>query len=157
MNKLVTSDEMKVVVVTIVEKDGKILMIQEAKEKAYKQWFFPAGHLEKDENIIYGAVREAKEETGYDIKINKLVQIFSPTVDYPLMFVFAGEVLSGSKHISDPAEILDIEWIPIGEVPDKDLRIRKRTTEILEKYKSGKLYSVDMINKRLVSINEEER
>lgn len=34
---------MKVIVGVVVENDGKILMLQEAKKKAYGQWNIPGG------------------------------------------------------------------------------------------------------------------
>ena len=43
-------------------------MVQEAKEKYYGQWNFPAGHIEDGENMLEGAIREVKEETGITVK-----------------------------------------------------------------------------------------
>lgn len=41
-------------------------------------WSFPKGHLENDETIKEGAVRECKEETGLDLKIVKKL----PSLEY---------------------------------------------------------------------------
>ena len=40
---------MKVIVGGIIEKNGKYLLVQEAKKKCYKKWNFPAGHLDFNE------------------------------------------------------------------------------------------------------------
>ena len=37
---------MKVIVGGVIEKDGKYLLVQEAKETCYEKWNFPAGHLD---------------------------------------------------------------------------------------------------------------
>ena len=56
---------MKVIVGGIIEKEGKYLLVQEAKKKCYEKWNFPAGHLDFNESLEQGAIREIKEETGY--------------------------------------------------------------------------------------------
>lgn len=60
---------MDIVAGCIIKRDNKILMVQEAKEKYYGQWNFPAGHIEDGENMLEGAIREVKEETGCDVKL----------------------------------------------------------------------------------------
>ena len=42
---------MKVIVGGIIEKDGKYLLIQEAKKMCYGKWNFPAGHLDFNESL----------------------------------------------------------------------------------------------------------
>lgn len=42
---------MKVIVGGVIEKDGKYLLVQEAKEKCYQKWNIPAGHLDFNESI----------------------------------------------------------------------------------------------------------
>ena len=54
---------MNVVVGAIIEKDGKYLLVQEAKKRCYEQWNFPAGRLEVNESLEQAAIREVKEET----------------------------------------------------------------------------------------------
>ena len=59
---------MKIIVGGIIEKDGKVLLVQEKQEECYGKWNIPAGHLDCNESLIEGAIREIKEETGIDIK-----------------------------------------------------------------------------------------
>ena len=64
---------MNIVVGGIIEKDGKYLLIQEAKKMCYGKWNFPAGRLEFKESLKQGAIREIKEETGCDNKKKNLI------------------------------------------------------------------------------------
>ncbi len=66
---------MKVIVGGIIEKNGKYLLVQEAKEKCYKKWNFPAGHLDFNESLEQGAIREIKEETGCDVELDGVCYI----------------------------------------------------------------------------------
>ena len=68
---------MKVYISTIVKSDDQILLIEEGKPNCYGKWNVPSGHLEEDENILAGAVREVKEETGLDAKLVRLIGIYN--------------------------------------------------------------------------------
>ena len=76
---------MKVIVGGIIEKEGKYLLVQEAKKKCYEKWNFPAGHLDFNESLKQGAIREIKEETGCDnmkvIATGGLGKMIAQTVD----------------------------------------------------------------------------
>lgn len=64
---------LKIIVGTLITKDNKVLLVTEKKEGVKGLLNLPAGHLENDESLIEGAIREAKEETGYDINITGLI------------------------------------------------------------------------------------
>ncbi|MCL1876809.1 NUDIX domain-containing protein [Candidatus Saccharibacteria bacterium] len=135
----------RIVVGTVVIKDDKILMIQEAKEKCYGQWNFPAGHLDEGEYIFDAAVREAKEETGYDIELKNLIQIFSTKDARPQFIMFSGKVVGGEIKF-DSTEILDVKWIPLDELFDYDLRRPRQDIEILlERVKTGNVFPLDVV------------
>lgn len=55
----------------VIKKDGNYLLVQERQPKVYGKWNLPAGHVDKDETIEQAAVREAKEETGYEVELIK--------------------------------------------------------------------------------------
>ena len=53
--------------VRIQDKQSGKILVQE-RRRSYPGIAFPGGHVEKGESIYDSAVREIKEETGYDIK-----------------------------------------------------------------------------------------
>ncbi|MGD8632985.1 MAG: NUDIX domain-containing protein [Anaerolineales bacterium] len=59
---------------TAIIKDGKILL---TKRRDFPVWCIPGGHLTPGESILEAAVREAKEETGFDVTIQHLIGIYS--------------------------------------------------------------------------------
>lgn len=103
---------MVVVVGGVVEKDGKYLLVQEAKEKCYKKWNIPAGHLEKNELLIDGAKREIKEETGCDVEINEICAIENKNFEGDIFIgvVFKTKLLKDDIKY-DTNEILDVKWL----------------------------------------------
>lgn len=66
--------EPHVTVATVVERDGKYLLVEEKShgEIVYNQ---PAGHLEANEDLIQAAVRETLEETGWHVDISGVLSI----------------------------------------------------------------------------------
>lgn len=50
----------------IIVKDGKVLLIKQVSG----HWGFPKGHVEHDEEEEQTALREVKEETNLDVKID---------------------------------------------------------------------------------------
>jgi 8-oxo-dGTP pyrophosphatase MutT (NUDIX family) len=47
--------------------DGRVLLIERAREPDKGGWAFPGGHLEPGEFPEMGALREFQEETGLDV------------------------------------------------------------------------------------------
>ena len=111
---------MKVIVGGIIEKDGKYLLVQEAQEKCYKKWNFPAGHLDFSESLEQGAVREIKEETGCDVELDGVCYIANKVLENDLfvMVVFNAKLV---KEIIDfdKDEILDVKWFDYDEIVNK--------------------------------------
>lgn len=61
-----------VTVATVVVRDGRLLCVE---ERANGRLVInqPAGHLEPDESLLEAAVRETREETGWNVRITHLV------------------------------------------------------------------------------------
>ena len=66
------------IVHTLIVNDlGQVLIIQRSKNNDYlpKYWDIPGGTLEDGEDLMLGAIRETKEETGLDVsKLNLFFQ-----------------------------------------------------------------------------------
>ena len=111
---------MKVIVGGIIEKEGKYLLVQEAKKKCYGKWNFPAGRLEFKESLKQGAIREIKEETGCDVELNGVCYIANRILEDDLrIMVFFNAKLVNENIKYDKNEILDVKWIGYDEIMNK--------------------------------------
>ena len=138
---------MKVIVGGILRKENKILLVQEAQAKAYKQWNFPAGKLDDGETIFEGAVREIFEETGCKVKLTKVLPIISSKERNLVRITFLTEILEENIQF-DTKEILDVKWIEIEEIKNKykdDLRGPKMMLEIIRQVEENEVYPLEII------------
>ncbi len=140
---------MEIIVGGIIEKDNKILMVKEAKKKCYGKWNIPAGHLENEETIFEGAIREIFEETGCKVRLKNVLPIMSKEIENTTLIIitFTTELLE--ENISfNKEEILDVQWIPkeeLKEMPDEKLRDKKGVKITLKALKENKVYSLDSV------------
>ena len=111
---------MKVIVGGIIEKEGKYLLGQEAKKKCYEKWNFPAGHLDFNESLEQGAIREIKEETGCDVKLDGVCYVANRILEDDLfvMIVFNAKLINENIEF-DKEEILDVKWFDYDEIVNK--------------------------------------
>ena len=111
---------MKVIVGGIIEKEGKYLLVQEAKKKCYEKWNFPAGHLDFNESLEQGAIREIKEETGCDVKLDGVCYVANRILedDLLVMIVFNAKLINENIEF-DKEEILDVKWFNYDEIFNK--------------------------------------
>ena len=61
----------KMVVGTIPEHEGRILLCRRAIEPRYGYWTLPAGFMENDESTAQAAARETLEEAGANIEMGE--------------------------------------------------------------------------------------
>lgn len=140
---------MKVVVGGIVEKDGKVLLVQEAKERCYGKWNIPAGGLKINESLAEGAIREIKEETGCDVEITGLLSLVNDVAENRVFIavVFATKLINENIQYNKN-EILDAKWFDIDDVinnMDEKLRNVHFVKHGLQNLKEGKIASLDFI------------
>lgn len=107
-------------VIVIPEIDGNFLMVEQWRHGAQKLSIeFPGGVIDKNETPEEAALRELKEETGYEPK--KMTYLGSASPNPALMrntvYFFAAEQLSktGTQHL-DTDEFLDYLEIPMETV-----------------------------------------
>ncbi len=95
--------------------DGKYLLVQEKQPKVYGLWNLPAGYLDKGETIENAAIREAKEETGYDVELDNKIGIYHETIESPVRHAFSAYIVGGELNIQED-EILDAGWFSYEEI-----------------------------------------
>lgn len=139
---------MPVIVGGVVEKDGKYLLVQEAKEKCRGKWNIPAGHLDPNETIFEAAKREVKEESGFDVELTGVCQIGNQKLenDVFISVVFATKVIGGDINFN-PNEILDAKWFTYEEiVATKDqLRMESFVLGTIDNARNGLVAPMDIV------------
>jgi 8-oxo-dGTP diphosphatase len=109
----------------IVEKDNTLLLVKRAPHLSEGgKWGLPGGFLDRDETLAEGALRELREETGWEGRVVSLLRINSrpdrPREDRQNIAVdFIIEPLE--KRGEPDAESTDVQWIPIDRVLSLDL------------------------------------
>ena len=107
-----------IVVGGVVERGGKYLLVQEARASCRGKWNLPAGHLDVGEDILAGAQREIKEETGCTVELTGVCQIGNrKRKDLAFVAViFTAKVTDDQIRINFPEEILDVKWFSYDEI-----------------------------------------
>lgn len=141
---------MHVIVGGVLEKEGKVLLVQEAQKKCYKKWNIPAGHLDCNETLMQGAIREIKEETGYDVEITGILNIANRVIEDDILvtIIFSTKIVrETSDYMTE--EILDRKWYDYDDIlnnMDEELRDLNFVKQPIANLKNNQIASIDMIN-----------
>ena len=121
----------KVAVGTIIrDKDSRIVLVRRAIEPGYGKWVFPGGYVDRGEQVHTAAVREAREEAGLDVRLDKLINIYSYPGRAPVIIVYAASILGGTLECDD--EGLEARFFHAHEIPWGELAFRSTTDALRE-------------------------
>uniref|UniRef100_A0A3P8U8F6 Nudix (nucleoside diphosphate linked moiety X)-type motif 18 n=1 Tax=Amphiprion percula TaxID=161767 RepID=A0A3P8U8F6_AMPPE len=76
----------------------EVLMVQEAKQDCYKQWYLPAGRVEVGESLEGALRREVKEEAGFDCEPISLLLIQEQGPQW-IRFIFLAKITGIMNHL----------------------------------------------------------
>jgi len=113
----------------VIVHEGKMILVKRGVQPGKGQWSIPGGAVELGEKIRDAVLREAKEESGLNIKIfvdrpmDAVDSIFKDEnqnlqFHYVLMQFLARPKGGTLKHGGD---VLDAKWVPLEEVEKYDL------------------------------------
>jgi 8-oxo-dGTP diphosphatase len=105
--------------------DERIVLVRRAIEPGYGKWVFPGGYVDRGEEITLAAIREAREESGLDVRIDHLVNIYSYAGRTPIVVVYAATCLGGELAVDDEgleAKAFEPEAIPWDELAFRSTR-----------------------------------
>lgn len=130
-------------------RDNNVLMIKENKPTAQNKWNFPSGRIENGEDILAAAIREVKEETGFEVNLTKASGIYhftSSSNDQVILFHFTAEIIGGSLNLAE-AEITESRWVQLSKIKsfeDDQLRHAFVIKQIADALLGKKLYPLEM-------------
>jgi ADP-ribose pyrophosphatase YjhB (NUDIX family) len=106
-------------IVAIID-NGKVLL---TKREDFEVWCLPGGGVEDGESLAEAAIREAKEETGVDVELTRLVGVYSRIGGMwndVHAVLFAARPVGGELRLQ-PGETVEVKYFPFDEVPDEIL------------------------------------
>jgi 8-oxo-dGTP diphosphatase len=122
----------KLAVGTIIRDErDRVVLVRRAIEPGYGKWVFPGGYVDRGEQLQAAAVREAREETGLDVRLEGLVDIYSYTGHVPVIVVYAATMVGGCLGCDD--EGLEARFFEPDEIPWEELAFRS-TREALRQF-----------------------
>lgn len=122
----------KVAVGTIIADDGgRIVLVRRAIEPGYGKWVFPGGFIDRGETVEAAAMREAREECGLDVRLDRLVNIYSYPGVAVIIIAFAATAIGGCLACDD--EGLEAQLFAPEEIPWEELAFQS-TREALNEF-----------------------
>lgn len=138
-----------ITVAAVLERDGRFLIVEEHADGGIR-FNQPAGHLEPDESLLAGAIRETLEETAHHFRPTALLGIYTwspPGKDLTYFrFAFTGEVIGHDLERALDDGIVAAHWLTLSEL--HACRERHRSPLVLrcvEDFLAGRRFPLDLI------------
>lgn len=126
----------------ILNKENRVLMLLRNKSARNEggNWCFPGGEVEFGETLEQAAKREAKEETGCEIEIEKLLKV----VDHIILEekqhwcnpIFKAKIVKGKLENMEPEKFEKIKWFSLEELPEN---LTTNLKKLFKDIKAGKI------------------
>jgi 8-oxo-dGTP diphosphatase len=100
----------------VVISKGRALLVRRGSAPLEGQWSIPGGMLEVGETILEGVRRELAEETGIEVRVGELIEVFEritpdsggKTQYHFVVLDYLCEVVSGVAHAG--SDVVDVAW-----------------------------------------------
>lgn len=139
----------------LLEKDGKFLLVNAKTGVPKGLWNLPAGRVSEGERIEEAAVREVKEETGFDVKIQGIAGVYhrlkNKYGNNMIRVNFRMGILGGELNPPED-EISEARWFSLEDIkamPDSKFAFATKEC-ILDYFERG------LVKQRMFSTNSEE-
>ncbi len=97
----------------VIKKGSQVLL---TKREDFEVWCLPGGSLNSHETFVEAAVREAREETGLEVRVTRLIGAYSRPTENCYNLAFEAEVISGIPTTS--REVVALEYFDQNQLPD---------------------------------------
>jgi len=140
----------RLTVATIIERDGRFLIVEEyadGEELVYNQ---PAGHLDEHETLAAAAIRETLEETAWEVQVEAIVGLYYWTHPQGHTFIrtcFAGRALH--HHPNQPLDhgIVRALWLTRDEIAALGPKLRSpMVLRCVDDYLAGRRYPLELFS-----------
>ncbi len=106
----------KVAAGTVVERQGRIVLVRRNLNPMYGRWSFPSGYVDAGEVVEEAAAREVLEETGIEVRIEQLLGVYSGGGSPVVFIAFAGTAIAGEPRAND--EVMELGLFEPAALPE---------------------------------------
>lgn len=121
----------KVAAAVLIEKDGRVLLVQRANEPFRGAWTLPAGYVNAGEDPAEAAARECLEETGLHVRVTRVLDVIAGR-EHPrgadFIIVYRAEIESGEMTAGDDADA--VQWFSKSDLPPLAFRATRIVLEL---------------------------
>ena len=100
----------------VVERDGSVLLVRLNYGPRDGHWSLPGGLLENDETTEEAAIRETKEETGFDVALDGLLSVWMRPGFAIMVVNYRAHIIGGELKVA-PDEASEAAFFPKAELP----------------------------------------
>ncbi len=108
---------------TVITQNNSVILIRRKNPPFKGSWALPGGFVEYGETVDSAAIRESKEETGLDIKLDGIVGVYSDPQRDPrghiISICFLGHKIGG-RLVAD-TDAADVQSLKIDEISKIEL------------------------------------
>ncbi|WP_108127014.1 NUDIX domain-containing protein [Saccharospirillum mangrovi] len=137
----------------LVADQDRILMVNEI-DNGIRVWNQPAGHVEVGEDLQTAAIREALEESRYQVQLTHLLGLYQnvheATGIHYLRACFIANAVTLVENAVLDADILQADWLPLNALLAGDYPLRSPIVrQCLLDFQAGQRFPLNCIQPML--------
>lgn len=133
--------EPKLVVVVVIQREKTVLLGRRNMEPERGKWSFVSGYIDRGEKVEDAALREVKEETNLDVRLDELLGIFSEQGNPHVVIAYQASVINDDCSGLAPQldEISELAFFSVDSMPELAFPADKQILALLRK-KTARIY-----------------
>jgi ADP-ribose pyrophosphatase YjhB (NUDIX family) len=125
----------KLAAIALVPLDGGVVMVRRGIDPGYGLWVVPGGFVDVGEQVEEAVVRETLEETHLQVKVARLLNVYSYRDSPTVVVAYITEYLGGELTAGD--ESLEARIFTRKEIPWDKIPFRSTKAALTEYFKKG--------------------
>jgi mutator protein MutT len=121
----------------IIMQDERILLVRRSNPPLQGEWSIPGGVVETGETTKEAIVREVREETGLEIEVVRLAEVFErivrdreSRVQYHFVLIdYLCQVIAGEAHAA--SDVSEVRWVRTDEL--EKFAVAPETCEVIRR------------------------
>jgi 8-oxo-dGTP diphosphatase len=105
----------KVVAAAVPRQDQRIWLLRRNIDPAPGTWTFPGGYVDLGESVPEAAIREAYEETQLEIRLDRLLNVYSYAHVGIVLVVYCATVIGGIAGVTPESQ--EVRAFRLEEIP----------------------------------------